>query len=221
MLIRNNVKTKFYDHQGENLIVYFAGWGTPLDAVAHLILPTDHDLLICYDYQDLKLDFDFSAYQQIRVVAWSMGVWVAERVLQGITLQSATAVNGTGLPCDDSFGIPYVIFKGTLENLTENTRSKFERRICGDKVSFERYQQFSARPFNEIYQELTALFAMIQQDKRTDLIHWTNAWISSRDKIFMPANQHQYWASCCAVQEIQGEHYVFSRFTHWSALWNH
>ena len=215
------MKTKFYDHQGEHLIVYFAGWGTPLDAVTHLILPTAHDLLICYDYQDLTLDFDFSAYQQIRVVAWSMGVWVAERVLQGITLQSATAVNGTGLPCDDSFGIPYAIFKGTLDNLTENTRSKFERRICGDKVSFERYQQFSARPFNEIHQELTALFAMIQQDKRTDFINWTNVWVSSRDKIFAPANQHQYWASRCAVQEIEGEHYVFSRFTHWSALWNH
>ncbi|OLV27630.1 DUF452 family protein [Haemophilus parainfluenzae] len=215
------MKTKFYDHQGKHLIVYFAGWGTPLDAVAHLILPTNHNLLICYDYQDLTLDFDFSAYQQIRVVAWSMGVWVAERVLQGITLQSATAVNGTGLPCDDGFGIPYAIFKGTLDNLTENTRSKFERRICGDKVSFERYQQFSARSFNEIHRELIALFAMIQQDKRTDLIHWTNAWISSRDKIFMPANQHQYWASRCAVQEIEGEHYVFSRFTHWSALWNH
>ena len=62
--------------------------------MAHLILPTNHNLLICYDYQDLTLDFDFSAYQQIRVVAWSMGVWAAERVLQGITLQSATAVNG-------------------------------------------------------------------------------------------------------------------------------
>lgn len=45
---------------------------------------------------------------------------------------------------------------------------------------------------------------MIQQDKRTDLIHWTNAWISSCDKIFMPANQHQYWALRCAVQEVEG-----------------
>ena len=216
------MKTKFYDHQGEHLIVYFAGWGTPLDAVAHLILPTNHNLLICYDYQDLKLDFDFSAYQQIRVVAWSMGVWVAERVLQeGITLQSSTAVNGTGLPCDDSFGIPYAIFKGTLDNLAENTRTKFERRICGDKVSFERYQQFPARPFNEIHQELTALFAMIGQDRRTDLIRWTNALVGSGDKIFMPANQHRYWTPRCTVQEIDGGHYLFSRFTHWSALWNH
>lgn len=215
------MKTKFYDHQGEHLIVYFAGWGTPLDAVAHLILPTDHDLLICYDYQDLKLDFDFSAYQQIRVVAWSMGVWVAERVLQGIILQSATAVNGTGLPCDDNFGIPCAVFKGTLENLTENTRLKFERRICGDKASFEDYQQFPARPFDEIHQGLTALFAMIGQDRRTDLICWTNALVGSGDKIFIPANQHRYWTPRCTVQETDGGHYLFSRFTHWSALWNH
>lgn len=215
------MKTKFYDHQGEHLIVYFAGWGTPLDAVAHLILPTDHDLLICYDYQDLKLDFDFSAYQQIRVVAWSMGVWVAERVLQGITLQSATAVNSTGLPCDDNFGIPCAVFKGTLENLTENTRLKFERRMCGDKASFEDYQQFPARPFDEIHQELTALFAMIGQDRRTDLICWTNALVGSGDKIFIPANQHRYWTPRCTVQETDGGHYLFSRFTHWSALWNH
>ena len=79
---------------------------------------------------------------------------------------------------------PTLFFKGTLENLTENTRLKFERRICVDKASFERYQLFPARPFDEIHQELTALFAMIQQDKRTDLIHWANAWVSSRDKNF-------------------------------------
>ncbi len=112
------MKTKFYNHQGEHLILYFAGWGMPPDAVNHLILPENHDLLICYDYQDLNLDFDFSAYRHIRLVAWSMGVWAAERALQGIRLKSATAVNGTGLPCDDNFGIPCAVFKGTLENLT-------------------------------------------------------------------------------------------------------
>ncbi|HGG9315583.1 TPA: pimeloyl-ACP methyl esterase BioG family protein, partial [Neisseria meningitidis] len=53
------MKTKFYNHQGGHLILYFAGWGTPPDAVNHLILPENHDLLICYDYQDLNLDFDF------------------------------------------------------------------------------------------------------------------------------------------------------------------
>lgn len=158
----------------------------PPDAVNHLILPENHDLLICYDYQDLNLDFDFPP---IGTSVWWRGQWAfeAERALQGIRLKSATAVNGTGLPCDDNFGIPCAVFKGTLENLTENTRSKFERRICGDKASFEDYQQFPARPFDEIHQELTALFAMIGQDRRTDLIRWTNALFGSGDKIlFLP-----------------------------------
>lgn len=215
------MKTKFYDYQGKHLVVYFSGWGTPIDAVSHLVLPINHDLLICYDYQNLTLDFDFSAYQQIRVVAWSMGVWVAEHVLQGIPLCSATAVNGTGLPCDDMFGIPNEIFKGTLDNLTENTRVKFERRICGEKSAFIHYQQFSRRTFDDIHQELTALFKMIQQDRRIDLIVWTNALIGSRDKIFMPNNQQKYWSSRCAVQIIEGEHYLFPMFTQWTALWNH
>lgn len=38
-----------------------------------------------------------------------MGVWVAERVMQGYPLLSATAINGTGLPCDDQYGIPEAI----------------------------------------------------------------------------------------------------------------
>lgn len=51
------MKTEYFQHQGENLIVYFAGWGTPPSAVAHLALPDNYDLLICYDYQDLHCDF--------------------------------------------------------------------------------------------------------------------------------------------------------------------
>lgn len=214
------MKIKFDDHQAENLLIYFAGWGTPISAVSHLALPENYDLLICYDYQDFKLDFDFSPYQHIRVVAWSMGVWVAERALQGLSLKSATAVNGTGLPCDDHFGIPYVIFKGTLDNLNETTRAKFDRRICGDKTNLAFYYSVPARPFQEIHQELTALFLAIEADKRTDLISWTKAIIGNRDKIFLPEHQRQYWTERCNWEEKDGEHYLFSHFTHWAQLWD-
>lgn len=66
------MKTKFYDYQGEHLILYFAGWGTPPDAVNHLILPENHDLLICYDYQDLNLDLIFPP---IGTSVWWRGLW--------------------------------------------------------------------------------------------------------------------------------------------------
>lgn len=213
------MKIKFEDHQGENLLVYFAGWGTPIEAVSHLELAENYDLLICYDYQDLRLDFDFSRYQQIRVVAWSMGVWVAERVLQGIKLTSATAVNGTALPCDDEQGIPYAIFKGTLDHLNDSTRAKFDRRMCGDKANFAFYQAFPSRELQKIQQELTALFQATLQDKRTDLMEWTKAIIGTQDKIFPPHNQRQYWANRCLVEEMAGAHYLFADFKQWSQLW--
>ncbi|OOF59386.1 pimeloyl-ACP methyl esterase BioG family protein [Rodentibacter myodis] len=214
------MKIEFEDHQADNLLVYFAGWGTPISAVDHLKLPENYDLLICYDYQDFTLNFDFSPYQKIRIVAWSMGVWVAERVLQNVQLESATAINGTGLPCDDNFGIPYTIFKGTLDNLNETTRAKFDRRICGDKANLVFYQLAPSREFKEIQQELTALFETILQDKRTDLIAWDKAIIGNRDKIFSPFNQRQYWLNRTTIKEIEGEHYLFSAFTHWSQLWD-
>ncbi|OOF57678.1 pimeloyl-ACP methyl esterase BioG family protein [Rodentibacter genomosp. 2] len=214
------MKIKFEDHQAQNLLVYFAGWGTPISAVSHLVMPENYDLLICYDYQDLSLDFDFSGYQKIRLVAWSMGVWVAERALQGTPLESATAVNGTGLPCDDQAGIPFTIFKGTLDNLNETTRAKFERRICGDKTNLAFYHSMPARDFQEIQQELTAFFHAIEQDKRTDLILWTKAIIGCKDKIFSPENQRHYWCTRCEINEIEGEHYLFSHLTHWVQLWN-
>lgn len=214
------MKTKHIQQQGENLIVYFAGWGTPPSVVEHLVLPENYDLLICYDYQDLHCDFDFSAYQHIRAVAWSMGVWVAERVMQGYPLLSATAINGTGLPCHDEFGIPEAIFTGTLNGLNEENRHKFERRICGSKSALGDYQQLSQRPtLDEIHAELTALYGFLLQDPRTDLIQWTKAIVTSKDKIFPVQNQRAYWQTRCEVDEIDGEHLVFPQFSAWEECW--
>ncbi|NBI42243.1 DUF452 family protein [[Haemophilus] felis] len=215
------MKTQYIQNQGEHLIVYFAGWGTPPSVVEHLILPANYDLLICYDYQDLTCDFDFSAYQQIRLVAWSMGVWVAERVMQGKKLLSATAINGTGLPCHDQFGIPEAIFAGTLAWLNEENRHKFERRICGVKSLLNQYQQLSQRPtLAQIHQELAALYQLLQQDQRTDLIHWDKAIVASRDKIFPIQNQRLYWHKRCNIEEMDGEHLLFPQLNNWQQCWN-
>lgn len=214
------MKTQHFQHQGENLIVYFAGWGTPPSVVAHLALPKNYDLLICYDYQDLHCDFDFSTYQHIRVVAWSMGVWIAERVMQGKKLLSATAINGTGLPCHNQFGIPENIFIGTLSGLNEENRNKFERRICGSKNALSDYQRLAQRAsLTEIHQELKALYQLLQQDQRSDLMVWNKAIVATKDKIFPAQNQRAYWQKRCAIQEMEGEHLIFSQLNAWEQCW--
>lgn len=203
-----------------HLVVYFAGWGTPISAVSHLRLPEDHDLLICYDYQDLQLDFDFSTYDQIHLVAWSMGVWVANQVMSAIPLVSAVAINGTGLPCHDQFGIPCDIFEGTLAGLNEENRIKFERRMCGDKQTFAYYQSLpEQRDLQEIHAELTALYDMIKV-KSSQSIQWTRAWIAEQDRIFPMTNQLAYWQSISVnTQLVKGAHYWFLSCSHWADLW--
>lgn len=212
------MRYQFYSQQQSKLIVYFAGWGTPLQAVAHLTLPADYDLLLCYDYRSLELEFDFSSYQEVHLVAWSLGVWAAERAMQCVPLASATAINGTGLPKDDEFGIPQAIFTGTLEGLSPESRLKFERRMCR-KADLAQYQAFEPRPFDEIQKELGVLNALVSANRIHGLIEWQRALISSGDKIMPPAHQHAYWQQQqVRTQELEGEHYPFLQFSSWLEL---
>ncbi|URL07034.1 DUF452 family protein [Avibacterium sp. 21-595] len=220
-----------------NLILYFAGWGTPASAVSHLVLPEKTDLLLCYDYQDLNFHFDLSHYAQIRVVAWSMGVWVANQVLGQMPLVSATAINGTGKPCDDTMGIPQAVFIGTLEQLDERHLVKFQRRMCGDSATFEQYCQLEGqRDWQQVRSELGELYQYIQQDKG-NAIDWTRAIIGEKDRIFPSPNQRAYWqtymsektgntAQLSAVQNstefvlqtMPLPHYPFAQFHTWAEL---
>ena len=66
------------DHPRTRLIVYCAGWGTDDAVIQHLQIPANTDVLVCWDYRDLSLDFAFQDYTECHLVAWSMGVWAAE-----------------------------------------------------------------------------------------------------------------------------------------------
>lgn len=215
-----------------NLIIYFAGWGTPATAVSHLALPENTDLLLCYDYQDLALNVDLSPYSQIRVVAWSMGVWVANQVLGQTPLVSATAINGTGRPCDDEMGIPQAVFIGTLEQLDERNLAKFQRRMCGDSATFEQYNQLTGqRDWQQVRSELNELYQSIQQDNGKSL-NWTKAIVGEKDRIFPSQNQLNFWQIYAAEQKqsaVQNgtefvlqimplPHYPFARFHAWAEL---
>ena len=60
------------------LLLLFSGWSASPEAFRHLETEPDTDLWICYDYRDALFPMEeLSAYQQICLVAWSLGVWVA------------------------------------------------------------------------------------------------------------------------------------------------
>ena len=63
LLINNNSK---------ELIIFMSGWGC--DDKQFAGITTSKDLVIFYDYDDLKIDFDFSKYQNFYLIAYSAGV---------------------------------------------------------------------------------------------------------------------------------------------------
>ena len=81
----------------DRLVLYFNGWALSPIAVEHLGLPEGQDLLLLWDYRTDALDFDFSPYREIRLVAWSMGIWAADRFFAKHEELRSRVVSGTAL----------------------------------------------------------------------------------------------------------------------------
>ena len=91
-----------------DLLLFFAGWGAEPGMFKYDEL-TDgsgtSDVMMCWDYRDLDFDAGvLEGYSTTRVLAWSMGVWVAGQVLSGLDMAPGyrVAVNGTPFPIHDS-----------------------------------------------------------------------------------------------------------------------
>ena len=191
------------------LTLFFAGWG--MDEQPFMdYCPEDRDLLVCYDYR--SLDFDFTllqGYEDIRLIAWSMGVWAASVVLQHMDLPicERIALNGTVTPVDDEEGIPQVTFKRTLESLNDITLEKFIRRMCLKKENMQAF--LSKRPkrsVEELKEELQLIGEQVQSCPVPDF-KWERAVIGKDDLIFIAANQRNAWSAGTEVVEYDVPHY--------------
>lgn len=193
------------------LTLFFAGWGMDEHPFADY-RPADSDLLVCYDYR--SLDFDFSlldGYREIRIVAWSMGVWAASCLLQDrsrLSVVESIAVNGTPTPVDDEKGIPSLIFKGTLDGLNERNLQKFYRRMCGSGEATKRFlERGPQRNIEDLKEELRLIGEQAVASPFPSFL-WKRAVIGTKDLIFCAANQRNAWTQAGAVQdERQASHY--------------
>ena len=92
----------------------------------------------------------------------------------------------------------YAIFEGTLHHISEEGMRRFNRRMCGDKETFNRYSELSPRPLEEIKEELESLYNQILPEKLESAdprisTFWDQAILSTEDKIFPATNLRNYW----------------------------
>ncbi len=204
----------------DSLILFFSGWAMDPHPTSHLV--SEHsDVCTCFDYSTLETDRAdrWARYGTIHLVAWSMGVWAAERVLaaHGITPRTATAVNGTPYPVHDRWGIPPETVRATCENLSPAALLRFFRRTVGGAGAIKRLSD--RLPRREALQARGELEAILRESERvTERIRWDKALLSTRDAVFPPDNLREYWNGRTRTLWLDEPHYPFPRYRTWEEL---
>ncbi len=122
----------------KKLIVVFGGFASHPSHFSHL--KSDKNVILFYDYENFDLNFDFKAFDELFLIAFSMGVCVANRLLKELNFKQKIAINGTNLGIDKSKGIHPTIFKKKkalkieLEKLFDFALTKQEENLLWDKV---------------------------------------------------------------------------------------
>ena len=199
------------------LELFFAGWGMdsrPFAWAADAPHTADCDFAVCYDYTDIQLDkvnqanAQLHGYSKVRVRAWSLGVYAASLVLpdMGCAISTAVAINGTLWPVDDELGIPHAVYDATAANLTAESLERFNRRMCGaHRAVFESRRPL--RSVDSLRAELLRIRECAADRSRPQFTGWTQAVLSSRDKIFPIANMRRAWAATPQL-ELDEPHYM-------------
>ena len=199
------------------LELFFAGWGMdsrPFAWAADAPHTADCDFAVCYDYTDIQLDkvnqanAKLHGYSKVRVRAWSLGVYAASLVLpdMGCAISTAVAINGTLWPVDDELGIPHAVYDATAANLTAESLERFNRRMCGaHRAVFE--QRRPLRSVDSLRAELLHIRECAADRTRPQFTGWTQAVLSSRDKIFPIANMRRAWPATPQL-ELDEPHYM-------------
>ncbi len=220
-----------YKEGNKSLILFFNGWAMTPETIEHLAFNQDNDLLVLWDYRSSKFNLDLSAYEEIYLLAWSMGVWAADRWYHKLKvkplIKEAIAICGTGYPMSDERGIPQMIFEGTLESLSEENRLRFNRRMCGGKRLKHLFEALQKRSTEEIKGELQSVYEEelrrleTEELKKQETAPWTKAIIGLKDRIIPPENQQRYWKeqAVSILPLAEEDHYMFTFIKSWEELW--
>ena len=209
-------KIKYARHP--QLLLIFCGWSVSPEILRDIEPDEGEDLWLVSDYRDLLFPEDISRYEEVRLIAWSFGVYVASRICPDwpVMFGSCIAITATPRPVDGREGIPRSVFQGTLQQLSPENIRRFNRRMCGSREALRHYESVPLRPFEEVSAELRHLSDEVNAHPEGSFA-WDKAWVSTSDRIFPPDNQKRAWEKRgVPYQEINAPHYGFNQTKKWT-----
>jgi len=200
------------------LLLFFNGWGMDEKPFKHLAVNDELDVLMISDYTSLEDVEEINDYETVHLVAWSLGVFAAAKVLATKKFASTVAINGTLKPIDENEGIAPNIFQGTIDSWSEIARMKFNRRMCGVEHNKNFKDNAPERTIESQKSELIALQEQIINSPVPENI-FQKAIVSLNDKIFTKHNQETHWQNARIPLTIIDEpHYFFPELKSWKDM---
>ncbi|ECL6402293.1 pimeloyl-ACP methyl esterase BioG family protein [Campylobacter jejuni] len=191
----------------KKLIVVFGGFASHPSHFSHL--KSDKNVILFYDYENFDSNFDFKAFDELFLIAFSMGVCVANRLLKELNFKQKIAINGTNLGIDKSKGIHPTIFKKTLQNFK---LEHFKKALFKERKSLAKDFIFKDEKALKIELEKLFDFALIKQEEN---FLWDKVYSSKEDEIFPPNTLKNSFKNLIFLDE---PHFAFFHFKTWDEI---
>ncbi|ECL2996158.1 TPA: DUF452 family protein [Campylobacter jejuni] len=191
----------------KKLIVVFGGFASHSSHFSHL--KSDKNVILFYDYENFDLNFDFKAFDELFLIAFSMGVCVANRLLKELNFKQKIAINGTNLGIDKSKGIHPTIFKKTLQNFK---LEHFKEALFKERKNLTKDFIFKDEKALKIELEKLFDFALTKQEEN---LLWDKVYSSKEDEIFPPNALKNSFKNLIFLDE---PHFAFFDFKTWDEI---
>ena len=201
----------YINNNSADLIVFFAGWGCDENQFTNL--HDEKDVLILYDYQNLELDFDFSKYENIYVLAYSAGVFVASIMANHIpNVRQKVALCGNPYLFDEILGLSAEVVQ-VFREITLDNYLEFRRKyMVFSDAEYVKYNQLqSIRSIESCQNELDGLQRLYQQNKLQINPAFDKAIVAENDLIFNLSAQKKFYQDKLVIVP-NARHHIFFKF---------
>lgn len=191
------------NEDSKELILFFAGFASEPSHFKHL--KTQNNVLMVYDYRNFEFEFDLSFFENTTLIAFSMGVCVASKLLKNLHFKSKIALNGTNYGVNKKRGIAPSIFLHTAQNFK---LEDFKKALLCERAEFE------FRKEKDLKEELLALYEFCKKDFAEDFT-WDRVYMSEQDLIFPNLALKNSYENLISLKE---PHFAFFAFDKWEQI---
>jgi len=199
------------NNHSDKLLLFFTGWGCDEYQFGHL--KYDGDVLFLYNYNNLELDFDFSKYKEIIVMAYSAGVFISSVFPKRIpNVVKRIMIDGNPYLFDEKFGVPKNILTAFMEVDAKNCIDFRKKYLVSTHYEMMLFSQNEPhRDFDDCFRELLSLQKLYKTLKDKINPRYDKVIFGEKDPIFKPKIQKEFYKTDLKIVP-DAKHNIFFRF---------